>query len=378
MIFEKLAMATEATEQLALGQKKSTLMDYMNSIPNFNGETSAVSCTEFLDKLEWYATYHKWDEEDSKFALINRLTGVALRWVKPHREKDFKHLVGILKERFIRKDTPDVALSRFTNFKQPVGMNVQEYYDKMCDLSLNTLIVDGVDPQVAEKSRKAMLHCVLLANLAPEIRKGCIVKNPKTVEEILEYALLEEKALQSVNPFYSVNNDFSSFGSGFQAPQAACAATFPTKAENMQDKKIEELREKLDLLTARIESLVDRRDSEPRAGKSETVVCFACQRPGHVAKDCRTRGQQYFNSRGYHQGRNRGRNFRGNQHSQRPDYGNNENYEYPRQRGGFNNFRGQGSFRGNRGGSHQTSPNVNMGENVNNQANNSESRQTLN
>lgn len=48
---------------------------------------------------------------------------------------------------------------------------------------------------------------MILGNLVPEVRKGVITKCPITPEEILEYALLEEKACKNVNPIYNLQVD---------------------------------------------------------------------------------------------------------------------------------------------------------------------------
>lgn len=307
-------------------------MDNITSIPNFSGEPGAVACTEFFDKIEFYAEYFKWDEESKKFVLLSRLSGDALRCVKHHKQKDFKALEGLLKDKYIQKDTPDVALGKFTNFKQPSGMSVQMYFDKMSELSHRALVIDGVDPAVAEQSRKAMLHCILLNNLAPELRRGVLVKNPKSVQETLEFALLEEKALKSINPFYPMQNEFPHFTTNPQ-PHMACAATFSPKEK--QDEQIRELTEKLNLLTAKLDSIVDKRESDQartERGNSRDFLCFWCGKAGHYASECRLRNQQYFNnnsnSRGNYQGRSRGGNFRGNNYRQR----------------GNSNFRGDRNF----------------------------------
>lgn len=240
--------------------------------------------------------YFDWDEKDRKFALVNRLSGAALRFIKIHKTKSVKELESILRERFVRKETPDVALSKFTNFKQPSSMSVQEFYDKMSDMSMHTLVVDGVDPAVAEDSRKALLHCILLSNLAPEIRKGVITKDPKTPEQILEFALLEEKALRSINPFTTINNDFNTFNTSQQTPHMACAATFFSKSEEKHKREMEELREKLNLLTAKIDSWVEKKEPEQStriASNSNTFVCNYCRQPNHYARDCVLKNQQF-------------------------------------------------------------------------------------
>lgn len=86
-------------------------------------------------------------------------------------------------------------------------MIVQDFFDKAFDMSLRALVIDGLQGEVVEKSRTTVLHPMLLGNLSPEICKGFIAKNPKSPDEILQKALLKEKACRSVNPFYSPHED---------------------------------------------------------------------------------------------------------------------------------------------------------------------------
>lgn len=102
-------------------------------------------------------------------------------------------------------------------------MSVQEFFDKASDLSLKALIVNGVLETIANQSHQALLHLILLGNLVPEIRRGVIAKDPKTPEEVLKYALLEESVCRRINPVYT-NNTVSETPT--QPPNIPCAAAY--------------------------------------------------------------------------------------------------------------------------------------------------------
>lgn len=135
-----------------------------------------------------------------------------------YKKKTSEELVNVIKLRYIHQEYPDVAFTKFLNIKQIPSMFVQGFYDRASDLSLKTLVIDGIAKTVVQKSRNAMFHSMLLGNLAREIRKSVISKDPKTPEEILTYVLLEENVCRSVNPFHTFENVDST-------PNIPCAAT---------------------------------------------------------------------------------------------------------------------------------------------------------
>lgn len=350
-------MSEAATKELASLQKKSTLIDNLCNIPPFNGENS-ISLGDFVEKWESLSTFFSWDEAEKKFALLNRISGSAANLLKIHKSKTSTELVKILEQRFSHTDTPDIALAKFLNFKQVAGMAVQDFYDRASDLSLKALVIDGISDAIVQKSRDAMLHSMLLGNLAPEIRKGVISKDPKTPDQVLAYALLEEKACRSVNPFYtleSVNNTPNpQFG-------IACAATFPpTQPTNNRNREIDDLREKLDLLTAKIDSLVVTKTEVNRAqgqelGNSNQFLCHYCGNPNHFIKNCPQNPRNHFwqedrgntmDRRGMDRGRtqNRGnysqRNYRDDDYDER-QYDNGNYRNNYRKRGNNQSYRGR-------------------------------------
>lgn len=116
-------------------------------------------------------------------------------------------------------------------------MSVQEFYDAASDLSLKALVIDGVADAIVNKSREAMLHSMLLGNLASEIRKGVISKDPKTPQQILTFALLEEKACRSVNSFYTLHEQptLALYSQNFHQ-NVTSVATCPPKTTKVEKK----------------------------------------------------------------------------------------------------------------------------------------------
>lgn len=361
----------EATVGMLNIQRKNSLIDNLHIIPSFTGEPNSTTCEEFLEKLNNIAGLFKWDEEEMKFALTNRVSGIASKLIKLHSKKSFQELVKILKDRYVRQDSPDVALSKFLTFKQGQGMLVQDFYDRASDLSFSALVVDGLDDAVAEKSRKAMLFNMLLGNLRPELKKGVITKDPKSAEDVLKFALLEEKALKSINPFLNFQGEtnFASASNLSNPAAMACSITQPFRdTEDKHAKEINLLKEKMDLLTAKIDSLVESKSAKNTGRASETpncdFFCFYCgQANDHYARDCPVKAQNIrsrnnFRGRGSFQNRGNG-NGRGshnrNYFFNQGNFNNRENNW--NQGGGFRDVNQQNQgFSGNqvnRGSNHQ-------------------------
>lgn len=329
--------SVEATNQLLRLEKSNSLINNLSLIPPFSGEVHSTSCNEFLEKLTNLADLFNWSDEERKFALTARTSGPAAKLIKLHSKKSFAEVEKILRERYVRKETPDVALSRFMHYKQEAGVPVQDFYDRACDLALNALVVEGVDGKIADESRKALLHSMLLNNLAPEIRKGVIVRDPKSPEQILQYALLEEKALKSINPFVNEFNEnthyFPTTSQQTASVPMACAVTHPTNVLNSKhEAEIKLLKEKMDLLTTKLDSLIDLKARENTSRSTESnqglIKCFACNQMGnHFARDCPlnqgdNRGNYFGQRRGQYNNRGnfRGRGNQNNGGNYRPRY----------------------------------------------------------
>lgn len=285
---------TEPSEEMAL-QHKTVLLDHLNLISQFNGTDEAVSFSDFISSFLGIADFLQWDERDRIFALKNRVTGEAARIIKNQSaSKSFEDLKNLLKERFTKSESPTDVLQRFMAYKQMPGMGVREFFEKASDLSHKALVFDGCDKEVAENSRKALLKAMLLQNLAPEIRKGVVSKDPQSPDQILEFALLEERGWNSIRE----NND-------------RCLLPPPnvnaSKIENLPDRtyacaietdrdessEIRELKSEIRKLKKELSKVSMQTNQVPEEG---AIQCFYCAGWNHYARNCPQKMRDKFSN----------------------------------------------------------------------------------
>lgn len=344
-------------EQIVNIQKKTALLEYLHLIETFSGEGSSVTFRQFLTSFERISNLFAWKEDEKLFALQSRLTGSAAnlldKYVKD--KKSFDEIIKILQDRYEVKDSPAIALQKFLNFRQTPGMKVRDFYDKANELSATALSVEGCADAVVQSSQKAMLKSMLLSNLAPEIRKGVVAKDPGSPEEILKYALLEERAWDSVKTIPISQTTLpppTALHTEQHGVNLACAASNSREQGCKQSQEIEKLKQMVEVLSTQVASLVTA--SNVNSAKTE-ITCFRCSKVGHYARECNNYGQN-FNSRGsgnsmrefdrhdrgFHNYRGYNRGNYSNQFSNnyRGSY-NNNNRGYRNNRGRYGNNRGR-------------------------------------
>ncbi|GBO09779.1 hypothetical protein AVEN_45422-1 [Araneus ventricosus] len=125
-----------------------------------------------------------------------------------------------------------------------------------------------------EVNRIEMLKSMLLANFAPEIRRGVIAANPKTLDEIKEAALLQERA------WNSCCTPPSPFVSSEASPSPIYAVQSSGRTGNQGVEEIcHRLAEQVETLAVKVEDLTKQQNRHPQ-------LCYVCNRSGHIARFC--------------------------------------------------------------------------------------------
>lgn len=181
---------------ILLRQRRHDLLDSLSVIPIFTGTDTAYSLAEFKKKFSELQEFLQWTPEDALFAVKQRLGGAALNTISNLTEdiKSTSDVFQKLKERFSKSLSLAELNNAFWNFNQPENMPVAEYI-ALARQKAKLLVKSQGIPQTQQDT---IIHSNVLAlalnNLRPELRRGVIVANPTSIDDLLKIALLEEKA----------------------------------------------------------------------------------------------------------------------------------------------------------------------------------------
>lgn len=248
--------------------------DQFSLVPTFSGTVDSQDVKEYFETVEEIAEHFGWSKENLYLAVKLKLLGESLNFFREQKYviKDYSSLKRVFIEQYSKEKCKTNLIHQFFTFTQPLDMPVAVFLSKATSLSFQAFCPGEDEPDIEEKNRLQMLKSMLLANLTPEIRRGVVAANPKSIEQIKESALLQERAwnacLNGRNPFM---------------PQQSQVLAIEKRTEECErDEICKKLIEKVENLTLKVDSLSKR---DVRSANKENL-CFACNRPGHIARFC--------------------------------------------------------------------------------------------
>lgn len=263
--------------------RRDSLLSHLVNIPVYTGTDPNFSLSKFKTKFAEIAQFLNWTTDERYFAVQQRLAGQAQTVLLNFRDeiKSEDDIFRILGSRFEAKKDNATLLSNFWNLKQdgmmPVGEFVAIARSKVKEIIAFQKIPVSAKTQIEEDWLLAML----LQNLRPELRRPIIARNPVTVKELIDLAILEEKAC------CAVKNDCPPLVN--EPVGVACVLERQNKNEilkqNENDQILLELKNSINLLTDKVKEM-NLKTNDSQTQSNAQIQCFGCSEWGHRRENC--------------------------------------------------------------------------------------------
>lgn len=257
-------------------RSRAKVTSFLPTIVPFSGCPSEIE--NFFSSLENIATYAGWTEEDLSFVLGVKLSGIAAEYfsanIRARGVKGYQEVKRALLNRFQDKDLNHDNMRKLTQSYQRPNETVREFAARIEALSFRAISSALRGKPDGDVARQEILTGVFLEGLRPQLRRLVLPQNPKSFDDAVRCARLEEDIFTEVDP-----------------EPLTCARAAPqtqNNAESPQDNLIHELSSAVKNLTIKLHQLeLDASHSKNNKPISSSARCFRCNQRGHLQRDCR-------------------------------------------------------------------------------------------
>ncbi|GFX29076.1 uncharacterized protein TNCV_2072271 [Trichonephila clavipes] len=263
-----------------LAQPGSEKFNLIELIPRYDGSES-LGIRRFLGKINDVAELGGWSNAEKVTILKLKLAGISEEFFlsdPTHSHlTDYNDIARVLITRFERTVPLSTRLQLFSSCIQGSSESVQEFAARIN--KLGTQIFQSSNSVLTPAVRNAndqLLQSHFISGLRNDIRRFVLARDPNTVEESINAALIEEQNLK-------LNEIASNERSGL--------SSLPTESP-----VISALTDKLQELNLRVERLqeastvIARETSKGEFHRKVNVFkCFYCGLEGHRQAECRKR-----------------------------------------------------------------------------------------
>lgn len=305
-------------KEMSVSQRRGLLLDNLALIPIFTGQDPHFNFSDFSQKFKSFADFLQWPKEDRLFAIQQRLAGPALQTFSNFRDQinDIDSFFKVLGDVYNKEKDPSALLEDFWNYKQTAGIPVPQYLAICKQKAKNAVLAQNLPVESQKQTEEQWLLAMLKKNLEPQIRKGIIARNPTTLEELENIAILEEKAWLAVQvPRVTVEN----------SGEMACAIAQKSYSKREYNDNIAEEIKKLKEIISDLSEKVKNLDKNTSRPDKSHIICHFCGLSGHYQSHCfrknareQLNNQERSNDRGALARRNGGRRASFRPYGQRP------------------------------------------------------------
>ena len=277
----------------------------MSSAPSFSGEGDDAN--SFIEKFRIYGSFHSWSDQDMLHAFPLSLKGPADIWFTTLNKSNinsFDQLINSFKERFLSPTSNWVLRQQLGQRTQGPNESVNIY---SADIRRRC---QRLDIPIAEQ-----LH-YFVQGLRPDLKTYVILQQPKTLDEAENSARIKESipgppsinvttddiVMMKQDLIKQLKQEHLEQNSDRDVHEQNTAAKQTDHNEYVRQIVREELqtanKNPSGQRTEHFDSRSDfRRPNRTRDGR---IICFNCERPGHIKRYCHLRNfrqNEYQNNR---------------------------------------------------------------------------------
>ncbi|GFX75501.1 hypothetical protein TNCV_522231 [Trichonephila clavipes] len=193
-------LQVKVEDEPSLAQPASDKFNLLELIPTYEGSES-LGIRRFLSKINDVAELGKWSNAEKVTIFKLKLSGIAEEFFlsDPSNSQltNFDDIAQVLSSRFERTVPLSTRLQLFSSCLQGVSESVQEFSARIKKLGTQIFQSgNSVQTTAARNANDQLLQSRFINGLRNDIRGFVLARDPNTLEESINAALIEEQNLK--------------------------------------------------------------------------------------------------------------------------------------------------------------------------------------